>query len=267
MNIYTIFVLLMAGLGAGITTGLIGASAVMVATPLMIVFLGVDAYTAIGVSLAIDIFASIVAAFMFYRHNNLNLKPALTMMVFAIAGAYFGSYVSSSIPVLFLSRFTGLVIAGSGINLMIKGGRTKELPKEICGRRAKFLRFLLLAALGSFVGILAGVFGAGGGVTMFLILVFILCYRVHSAVGTSVFIMIFIALSGTIGHIVYGPFSWTFVAIASVAGVFGAGLSAKIANLMKEEQLNRLIGFVFFTLGILMVLNELFKISIGFLGY
>jgi hypothetical protein len=60
-----ILVILLAGWGAGVVTGLIGASAVAVVTSSLVTFLGYSPYEAIGVSLATDVVASLTAAYTY----------------------------------------------------------------------------------------------------------------------------------------------------------------------------------------------------------
>jgi uncharacterized membrane protein YfcA len=69
--------------------------------------------------------------------------------------------------------------------------------------------------------------------------------------------MAFIALSGTIGHVVYDSVPFYPFVIASVGGVLGAYFVAHKTNTLSEERLNKLIGLVFFVLGFLLFLKEL----------
>jgi len=259
MLIYEIFILLLAGLGAGLVTGFIGASAVLIAAPMMIVFLGYDAFTAVGISLAIDIFASAITAYIFYQHKNVNVKPALVILFFAVIGAFIGSYFSSSFPTGLLSKVIGFFTMLTGLNI-IKNGvnlEIKPLRRALDRNGVSFKIFLLMLA-GIIAGLIAGIFGSGGGVSLLLILVFFLGYKIHPAIGTSVFIMSFIALSGTIGHIMYGSFLVYPFIVATIGGILGAAFSAKISNLTSEERLQKIVGFSFFVLGLFLFLKEIF---------
>ena len=57
---------------------------------------------------------------------------------------------------------------------------------------------------GIFVGFICGFVGAGGGMMMLFVLTSFLGYQMHMAVGTSVFIMAFTALTGGISHFAIG---------------------------------------------------------------
>ena len=58
-----ILVCFLAGAGAGIGTGFAGMSAAAVIGPMLITFLGVPAYDAVGIGLISDVLASLVSAY------------------------------------------------------------------------------------------------------------------------------------------------------------------------------------------------------------
>jgi uncharacterized protein len=259
MFAYEIFILLLAGIGAGIVTGLMGASAVTVAAPLMIVFLKYNAFTAIGISLAIDVFASLVTAGVFYSYKRVDLKPSILILIFAIIGSFGGSYFSSYFSTNLLTNLVGFFVAFSGINLMRSGlkGEVKFFQEKFSSFR-KTSKLFILSFSGLIIGLIAGIAGAGGGVTLLIILTLFLGYKIHTAIGTSVLIMAFIAFSGTIGHILYGSFLVYPFIIATIGGIGGAYFTAKKTNGIAENKLSRIVGIVFFVLGFFLVFKELF---------
>ena len=85
-----LIVCIIAGLGAGVGTGLAGLSAAAVISPMLITFLGFPAYEAVGISLASDVLASAVSAYTYGKHKNLDIKNGLVMLlavlVFTLVG-------------------------------------------------------------------------------------------------------------------------------------------------------------------------------------
>jgi uncharacterized membrane protein YfcA len=153
---------------------------------------------------------------------------------------------------------TSLVTAFTGILLF----RRKVNKKEVCTSkdcsRSKFTVAMILAF---FVGLLGGGFGAAGGIAIFLLLVFYLNFETHNAIGTSIFVMFFIALSGSIAHISHVTamgFHWIFLLYAVIGGIFGALFSSRLANRISERKLNKLVGIILFVLGILTFVHSLF---------
>ena len=114
--------------------------------------------------------------------------------------------------------------------------------------------------LAFFVGLLGGGLGSAGGIAIFLLLVFFLNFETHRAIGTSLFVMFFIALFGSIAHIyrvnVMG-FHWILLLYAVIGGVLGALVSSRLANKISEKKLNKLVGVVLFVLGILTFVHSL----------
>ncbi|MFH1802277.1 MAG: sulfite exporter TauE/SafE family protein [archaeon] len=250
-----IMILLLAGLLAGIVTGLFGASAVIISAPILIIFLGFQPYAAIGLSLAIDIFASLSATLIYYKEKRIEIKPTLILLLFAIIFTLIGSWFSVFVPQSSMSIATGIAIAIIGLSLVLK-----QKKSFLTSKKFPFLhknKTLSLITLGSFIGIIAGVFGAGGGMIILAALVLVLDYKIHNAIGTAVFLMIFIALFGAAGHFYFIPFSFKSLAIAAIGGVIGAAISSILANKLKEKTLNRLVGILIILLGISLTIKNL----------
>lgn len=93
-----IIVCIIAGLGAGIGTGLAGLSADVVITPMLITFCGFSAYEAVGIALASDVLASAITAYTYGKNKNLDIKNGLVMMVSVIMFTILGSWISSLLP-------------------------------------------------------------------------------------------------------------------------------------------------------------------------
>ena len=64
-TLITIIVTFLAGMGAGLGTGFAGMSAATVITPILVTFLGVDPYMAVGIALSSDVLASAVSAYTY----------------------------------------------------------------------------------------------------------------------------------------------------------------------------------------------------------
>lgn len=91
----TIIVTFFAGMGAGLGTGFAGMSAAAVISPMLITFLGMDPYMAVGIALSSDVLASAVSAYTYGKNKNLDIRNGIIMMVSVLLFTVFGSYVSS----------------------------------------------------------------------------------------------------------------------------------------------------------------------------
>ena len=63
--LYEIIICFIAGIEAGLGTGLVGLSAVI--SPMLITFLDVPAYEAIGIALASDVLASAISSYTYWK--------------------------------------------------------------------------------------------------------------------------------------------------------------------------------------------------------
>jgi hypothetical protein len=259
MSWIEILVAILAGWGAGVVTGFVGASAAVTVVPMLTLFLGMDPYTAIGVSLGTDVVCSLVSTIGYAKHRNVDYKEGLLMALMTMTASQAGSYLSSGIPSAGLGGATGIVILVMGISFMRKPITTRvvELRGRINLQYFERHRRIWGMIFGLVIGLISGFTGAGGGEIMFIILVFILGYEVHIAVGTSVMIMTFTALSGLIGHALYSPVPWAILAISWVGGAIGAQQAAVYANRVSEDQLAKVAGACFVILGVLMTVDQL----------
>ena len=76
----TIIVTFFAGMGAGLGTGFAGMSAAAVITPMLVTFLHMDPYMAVGIALSSDVLASAISAWTYGKHKNLDIRNGLIMM-------------------------------------------------------------------------------------------------------------------------------------------------------------------------------------------
>lgn len=243
-----------AGMGAGIGTGFAGMSAAAVISPMLITFLHVPAYEAVGIALASDVLASAASAYTYGKHKNLDVKNGLVMMAAVLAFTFVGSYASSLLPNSTMGGFsTGMTLL-LGIKFIVKPVITaKEAGNETSARKKIFQSLLC----GAFVGFICGFVGAGGGMMMLLILTSVLGYELKTAVGTSVFIMAFTALTGALSHFAIGgrP-DWVLLLLCVAFTLLWAQAAARFANKASPVTLNRITGIVLALLGTVMLIMQ-----------
>ena len=89
---------------------------------------------------------------------------------------------------------------------------------------------------------------------MLLILTSVLGYELKTAVGTSVFIMTFTALTGSVSHFSFGDSPDLLVMALCILFTFiWARIAAVFANKAKPETLNRAVGIVLVLLGVVIL--------------
>lgn len=137
----TIAVTFFAGMGAGLGTGFAGMSAAVVISPMLITFLGIEPYMAVGIALSSDVQASVVSAYTYGKHKNLDVKNGLIMMVSVLVFTVVGSYVSSLVPPATMGNFSMFMTLLLGIKFIVKPVMTtKEAMQGVSAKKGRFSR-------------------------------------------------------------------------------------------------------------------------------
>jgi uncharacterized protein len=247
----TILVTFFAGMGAGLGTGFAGMSAAAVISPVLITFLGMDPYMAVGIALASDVLASAVSAYTYGKNKNLDIRNGLIMMVSVLTFTVVGSYVSSLVPSRTMGSFSVFMTLLLGIKFIVRPVMTtKEAMQGVSAKK----RAVQSIVCGLLIGFICGFVGAGGGMMMLLILTSVLGYELKTAVGTSVFIMAFTAFTGSVSHFAIGGApDWTVLILCMVFTLLWARIAAVFANKATPKTLNRATGVILVVLGIVVL--------------
>ena len=253
--LFTIIVTFFAGMGAGLGTGFAGMSAAAVISPMLITFLDMDPYMAVGIALSSDVLARAISAYTYGKNKNLDVRNGLIMMVSVLTFTVIGSYVASLVPPATMGGFSVCMTFLLGIKFIVKPVMTtKETMLAVSAKK----RAIQSLVCGVIIGFICGFVGAGGGMMMLLILTSVLGFELKTAVGTSVFIMAFTALTGAISHFAIGGApDWTVFVLCVVFTLIWARIAAVFANKASPKTLNRATGVVLVVLGAVVMLFSL----------
>ena len=251
--LFTLLVTFFAGMGAGLGTGFAGMSAAAVISPMLITFLGMEPYMAVGIALSSDVLASAVSAYTYKKNGNLDVKNGLIMMVSVLVFTVVGSWVSSLVPSTTMGTFMTFLL---GIKFIVRPVMTtKEAMQGVSAKK----RAIQSVVCGILIGFICGFVGAGGGMMMLLILTSVLGYELKTAVGTSVFIMAFTAFTGAVSHFAIGGTpDWTVWILCVIFTLLWARIAAVFANKATPKTLNRVTGVILVILGIVVMAFSMF---------
>lgn len=150
---------LIAGIGAGLGTGFAGMSAAAVISPMLITFLDMDPYIAVGIALASDVLASAVSAYNYGKNKNIDVKNGIVMMIFVLLFTLVGSFVSSKVPSTAMGNFSFVMTLFLGIKFIVKPVTEPKARLTEASDKQKIIRSALS---GCMVGFICGFVGAGG---------------------------------------------------------------------------------------------------------
>lgn len=259
---YFIFLCIIAGLGAGIVTGLAGLSAAVVITPILVSLGGMDSYDVVAIALASDVLASAFSAYTYYRNKNIDIKRGLLILgpafVFSVVGSYIGYRYSLESP-HGIGFYSIIATTFLGVKFFV-APITQEKTDRIRKHR-RWVQILLSIGSGIVIGLICGFAGVGGGAMMLFALTILLGYDLKTAVGTSTMIMTIIALTGAVSHYSMGcNLDLTALGVCVTFTVLGAVWAARFANKCEEKRLNRTVGVILTVLGIVTFLVKVFPV-------
>ena len=250
--LFTILITFFAGMGAGLGTGFAGMSAAAVISPMLITFLHMDPYMAVGIALSSDVLASAVSAYTYGKNKNLDIRNGLIMMVSVLTFTVIGSYIASLVPSRTMGNFSVFMTFLLGVKFIVRPVMTTKEAMQGVSPRKRAIQSLVCGCL---IGFICGFVGAGGGMMMLLILTSVLGYELKTAVGTSVFIMAFTALTGAVSHFTIGGApDWTVFALCVVFTLLWARIAAVFANRATPKTLNRATGVILVVLGLVVLI-------------
>lgn len=252
MTIFEIIICIISGILAGVGTGFAGLSAAVFISPMLVFFLGVDIYEAVCIALASDVLASAVSSITYAKNKNIEIKKSKTLfigvLVFAIIGSVIAFFISST------KTGNGILSYWSVLGSIMLGfkflfDKDDKPQKEIKKNKALIIPIAVL------IGFICGFQGAGGGLMLLFALTILLSYDYKKAVGTSVFIMTFTALIGSVSHaLMYGAPNIRMLLICAVSALAGARASAKIANKVKVSTLRKIVAVLLIVSGAAMLI-------------
>ena len=250
--LFTILITFFAGMGAGLGTGFAGMSAAAVISPMLITFLHMDPYMAVGIALSSDVLASAVSAYTYGKNKNLDIRNGLIMMASVLTFTVIGSYIASLVPSRTMGSFSVFMTVLLGVKFIVRPVMTTKEAMQGVSPRKRAIQSLVCGCL---IGFICGFVGAGGGMMMLLILTSVLGYELKTAVGTSVFIMTFTALTGAVSHFTIGGApDWTVFALCVVFTLLWARIAAVFANRATPKTLNRATGVILVVLGLVVLI-------------
>lgn len=250
------------GLVAGVASGMFGIGGGVIIVPILILLLGFDQLAASGTSLvALLAPVSIFAVIAYYRAGKLNLKIALWMAAGLWVGGYLGGLIANNLPSDDLRRAYGVFLLFVAWRFAepvkwwaeLRGQTVTKAPEDSKGNSDPSL--LIMIGIGALAGVLAGLFGIGGGVIIVPALVALVKFDHKRAVATSLAALLPPNIPAILPYVQSGKLDVGAGLLVALGLVGGAFIGARIALGLPSQTIKRLyaiflviisIRFIFF---------------------
>lgn len=251
---------------AGFSLGLVGGGGALLTVPILVYIFGIPAVLGTGYSLFVVGLSSLLGAFMAFRRRRICVRTALAFVlpsflgVFAARAAVHRIPVSFGLPFLgetsrdgFLMGLFGLTMVGAAL-LSLKPPAKAQVSVQACTVRP------VLGALGVGVGVLTGLFGAGGGFLIVPALTRWAGLPIEKAMGTSLAIVAANSWFGFFNDLAHDRgWDWPFVLLFSGISLAGVLLGQMVNGKLRAARLKLAFAWITFSLGLFIFLKEIMQ--------
>jgi len=231
-----VIILIVVSFGAGTLGALLGLGGGFIIVPAL-TFMSFNPSQIASTSLFAVFSTSASSTLAYARQKRINYSLGIRFALIAIPGAIIGAYISDFITIDAFKLYFALILIGTSVYIF----RKSELAREHKGKHSSAVMALCYAA-SFFAGILASLFGIGGGVIFVPLMVVLLGMSMHVSAPTSQFIFLISSVAGLASHVVLGHPDYLLALILVVGAFAGAQVGAKISLRVKEKLLQKLLS-------------------------
>lgn len=233
----------------GFSLGLIGGGGAILALPILVYVLGVEARAAVAMSLAIVGTTAALGAYMHGRRGAVQLNTGLLFAAVGIMGAFFGARLT------YLVRREILLLIFAAIMLAAAVAMVRRNSELAGGSR----NLVIVLVAGFAVGVLTGFLGVGGGFMIVPALVFLAGLDMRDAVGTSLLVIAINSFAGLAGHLAHQSttIDLRLTGILVVIAISGMLLGARLSHDTSPQKLRLVFAGLISAMALFLVWKNL----------
>lgn len=233
----------LAGAVIGLLTGFFGVGGSALATPLLSM-MGVPALHAVASPLPATIPGAVAAAIPYVRGGQTRPRAAGWTLLGAVPAALVGAVISRRVP-------GQLLLVASGVALVLVGWRLlrPDPADSVAAGTARRRNRLLLVAASAGLGFVTGLLANGGGFLLVPMYVIAFGLRMQQAVGTSLLVVMVLAIPTLSAHVVLGNVDWAVATAFACGSVPASALSARLAQRVPSSSIRHAFGWLLIASG------------------
>lgn len=223
--------LLILGLTAGVLSGLFGIGGGVLIVPVLLMFFQMDLLTANATSLAALLLpVGILGVIQYYKAGLINIKYVVWIAIGLFAGSFLGAEIATNVDIQLLTIFYTIFLLYVCFTFWGVFGylaKTLSIHSNIITFPKNIYTLLIM---GFFGGIIAGMFGKGGGVVIVPILISFFGFSYKEAVATSLAALLPpVGLPAVIIYAQSGNFNLVYAALIAAGLLLGTFVGSKLA--------------------------------------
>ena len=250
----------------GVLLGLIGGGGSILTVPVLVYLFEIVPVTATAYSLFIVGISSLVGAWSYFKNNEIDLKTAIIFGIPSIIAVYMTrAWILPALPPIFfhigsfevtkdlflMILFAVFMLLASYTMLIDKN------QKEETGVQQQKFPYPLILLEGTFVGVLTGLVGAGGGFLIIPALVILSKLSMKKAVGTSLLIIAAKSVLGFTGELNQSAMDWNFLLTLTGLSIVGIFVGTYLTRWIDSQRLKPAFGVFVLVMGIYILVKEI----------
>ncbi len=221
----------LSGLFSGILAGFLGIGGGTVLVPIQVA-LGYTPVQAVATSSLAIIITALSGTIQNWRMGYINFQRVFLLGLPALFTAQIGVYLANIFPARILLICFGLLL---WVNIYLVEVRKRLTNQEEQHQAQNFNPTLARIVTGGAAGILAGLFGVGGGVIMVPLQILLLGETIKVAIQTSLGVIVMTAISAAVGHTINGNVLFEVGLILGFGGLVGAQISTRFLPKLPDK--------------------------------
>ncbi|MGB7439455.1 MAG: sulfite exporter TauE/SafE family protein [Coleofasciculaceae cyanobacterium] len=224
-----------AGLFAGILAGFLGIGGGTVLVPLLVA-LGYQPVQAVATSSLSIVITATSGTIQNWRMGYINYKNIFTIGLPALITAQIGAYLADLFPpYLLLAAFAILLLVNIYLIQLRKSLKAREETRDRQTKNSDNKATLSRLGTGAIAGLLAGLFGVGGGVIMVPLQILLLGEKIKAAIQTSLGVIVITSISACLGHALRGNVLWIEGLLLGLGGLLGVQVSTRFLPRLPDQ--------------------------------
>ncbi|MFN8020161.1 MAG: sulfite exporter TauE/SafE family protein [Acidimicrobiales bacterium] len=230
----------------GLSLGALGGGGSILAVPALVYAAGQTPKHATTTSLVLVAMTALIGIIPHWRAGRVRVGPGVVFGAAGIGGSLLGSHWNRSVDQdVLLLAFSGLMLVAGWAMWRRNREASAPAPRPV-GAAVAMTPIALdldtaarVLVAGSFVGLLTGFFGVGGGFVIVPALVLALRFSMPEAVGTSLLVITINAVIALYSRLDAGAIEWGTVIPFTIASLGGVVVGGRVAGRVDSRKLQR----------------------------
>ena len=226
------------GFLSGIIAGILGIGGGTILVPL-IVTLGYLPVQAVATSSLAIVMTATSGSIQNWRMGNLDLRKVLYIGIPSMVTAHIGVRLASQVPPYYLLLGFGLLLLTNiyliTLRKSLAAKAQSSTSNDPSSRKPKLNFSVATVATGGAAGLIAGLFGLGGGVILVPLQIILLAENIKAAVQTSLGVIVITAIFACTSHALAGNVLFLQGICLGLGGLLGVQISTRFLPKLPEK--------------------------------